>query len=256
VERAAVSLARQGDAVGAMKELDALDHRRAELLRSLARQRAAIARARQAAFKTWLADERGQAPVPASAKKEAAPSAHVEGNRRPRAAHPSRPAAVFPHPSGVRPCYTALRSEPASGQHPEPHPFVVQRATARATLRPPRSLPVNAAARARAEIAVQFAHRWAAIRRMPPEERAAAAAALHAEQEAALAARTRHLIGEHQQERRAERARLAVWHQRFLRCREVWVAAATMVAARRPLFQPRRPPMVVRGVAPPASTGI
>jgi hypothetical protein len=116
-------------------------------------------------------------------------------------------------------------------------------------------LPVKAAARARAEIAVQFAHRWAAIRRMLPQERAAAAGALNAEQEAALAARTRHLIGEHQQERRAERARFMVRSPTLPRRRDAW-AAATLVAARRPLFQPRRPPMVVRGVAPPASTGI
>jgi hypothetical protein len=62
--------------------------------------------------------------------------------------------------------------------------------------------------RARAEIAVAFAHRWAEIRRLAPALRAVAAAALEAEQAAALSARTRYLSGELHAQSRTDRTQL------------------------------------------------
>jgi hypothetical protein len=113
-----------------------------------------------------------------------------------------------------------------------------------------------ASLRPRAEIAVQFAHRWAAIRRMPLEERATAAAALRAEQDAALAARTKHLIAEQQQERQGEgqrrRAYLALWRASLRRRRQARAATA-LVKTSRPRSAPRRPPTLAQAVPPPAS---
>jgi len=64
------------------------------------------------------------------------------------------------------------------------------------------------AARARADIALAFAHRWAEVRRLTPALRAAAAAALEAEQSAELSARISHLAGELHAQNRAERSQL------------------------------------------------
>jgi hypothetical protein len=102
----------------------------------------------------------------------------------------------------------------------------------------------HAAARARAEISVLFAHRWAAIRRMLPQERAAAAAALQAEQAAALAARTGELLGQVHQQQRIDRtqlrARLAARRVALAaRRREASVRSAAMRASR-PVAAPRR----------------
>jgi hypothetical protein len=256
VERIAAHLARQGNALDAMQALDALDQRRAQLFRSLARQRAAIGRARHAALKTLLAE----APAPASRKGQGA-SWNRTNASRPFLAAASTPAA--PHRAAILQhlrlarSFAILGAKPASDRPAQAHQLAALRRAAYAALRPARAPPPHAAARARAEIAVQFAHRWAAIRRMPLEERAAAAAALRAEQDAALAARTKHLIAEQQQERQGEghrrRAHLALWRA-SLRHRRQARAATALVKTSRPLLTPRRPPTAAQPVPPPAST--
>jgi hypothetical protein len=99
------------------------------------------------------------------------------------------------------------------------------------------------AARARSEIDILFAHRWAALRRMPLQERAAAAAALKAEQAAALAGRIAELLGQLHQQQRMDRiqlrARLAARRKALavLRRKASANAIATM-RARRPVSAP------------------
>lgn len=77
-----------------------------------------------------------------------------------------------------------------------------------AALRSKGSGAALAVARARAEIAQTFAHRWAEIRRAPPALRAAAAAALESEQAAALAARIRALLDQAHHHRAVEHTQL------------------------------------------------
>jgi hypothetical protein len=106
--------------------------------------------------------------------------------------------------------------------------------------------------RARAEIAVAFAHRWAAIRRLPPGERAAAAAALQAEQTAALAARMRDVLGELHEQNRARRLKLRGYlaAQRSalsIRRRDARAGLAAVTQARRRFF--------VAGRKAPGSSG-
>jgi len=97
----------------------------------------------------------------------------------------------------------------------------------------------RAVARARAEIATEFAHRWADLRRAPAALRAAMAAALEAEQAATLSARTRTILEQlysHQRNQRsqlraaygAQRKALTTWH------RESRGTARTRSHAKRP----------------------
>jgi recombinational DNA repair ATPase RecF len=66
----------------------------------------------------------------------------------------------------------------------------------------------RAASRARAEIATEFAHRWAEIRHAPAALRAAMAAALEAEQAAMLSTRTRTILEQLHHQHRTEHNQL------------------------------------------------
>jgi hypothetical protein len=216
-----------------------------------------IARTQHAVVRSLLAADMGPS-MPAAAK-----------NNR----HAPLTAGREPHTDSVRTNATFARfhhltafhrSSSAPGQPcsgiPRPSRALQRRlafhAAARELLRRPRSAPRHVASRARSEISIQFAHRWAAIRRMPPEERAAAAAALRSEEEAALAARMTHLLAELRHEARADsaqrRARFATRRDvRLNRRREFWAAAATLVAAT--ISVPRRPRPPTPAPAPPQS---
>ena len=260
VERTAAALVRQGDSLRALKVLDALGDRRTQLIQSFRRRRATLARSQNAALRDLLAVDRHRSTATPTenrhgdhqGEENSAPWKHAVSLRR-IAPLPARSLRLAPgsfpppRPSLVRPSRV------------ERHPRLALRAAARELLRPLRSAPRQVAFRARAEIAVQFAHRWAAIRRMPPEERAAAAAALRSEQEAALAARTKHLLGELHQEHRTEqarhRARLAARRgARLSWRRRAWISAANTVAARRAAHMPSRPASLPRAKPPPMNT--
>jgi hypothetical protein len=263
IERAAADLLRQGDSLGAMQALEAFADQRAELVRSLRQQRATLARSQNAALRSLLAADLPEPAAPPTHNRHGAHGAVAESPPRKHAV--SRDAS-WNHARASQPFlrlaprYDPPRPGLTRPSRAERHQRLALHAATHELLRPPRSTPRHAAARARAEIAVQFAHRWAAIRRMPPQEHAAAAAALHAEQAAALAARTKHLLGELQQEQRTERAQrrtflVARRAARFSRRRETW-AAASATAVRRIVSAPARPALVasppIRTVAPEA----
>jgi hypothetical protein len=211
VERMATALMRAGETAAAMKALHALGQRRDALLRSFRLERATIARAQDTAIRNRLAeaalcsaapDARGQGdrnlPI-----HRAAPANDPETRPGPRHRPPSS------SPSSFR--YAALRAGARSAATPpafQRHHLLAVQAAAREPKRPQRSAPSEAAIRARAETAVAFAHRWAAIRRLPPEERAAAAAALRAEQAAALDVRMREVLGQLHQQNHTRRLQL------------------------------------------------
>ena len=259
VERLAAGLVRRGDSRRAMNALEALDRQRAELVQSFRRQRAILARSQHAAVRGLLAADVGPS-VPAAPENNrhvsltaarepdtdrVLPSTTYAGVCHLTAFHRSSSAPGPPGPDIARPSRTLRR------------PWLAFRGAARELLRRPRSAPRHVASRARSEIAVAFAHRWAAIRRMPPGERAAAAAALRSEQEAAIAARTMHLLEELKHEARADgaqrRARFAVRRAlRLDRRRESWRASATLVAATIPAPRRPRPPPIA--TPPPHST--
>jgi hypothetical protein len=247
LERTAVALTRAGDAPGALKVLEDSQQRREILLRSFQRERATIARLQHADIRNGLAGRRPPVFAPADKGQERssaiAPRAAPAKDTTPSQA----PLRRAPQPSTTSFRFASLRAgTPRAGAAPksERNPFPA--CAARETLRPLRSASAQAAARARAEIAVLFAHRWAAIRRMPTQERAAAAAALQAEQAAALAARTKHLLEELQQEQRTQHAQRRTFLAarriaRLTRRREAWAAAASVMAARRTEPAPARP---------------
>jgi hypothetical protein len=211
VERKADALVRAGDAVAAMKTLEDLDRSHELLLRSFRRERAMIARAQHAALRNRLAEAlfcptalatrgQGNRNFP---NRRASPANDREDPPQPLHRTPSSSSSSFR--------YAALRAgarlvvlQPSS----QPRLLLAWQAAASDQTRPPRSASAEAATRARAEIAVLFAHRWAAIRRLPPEERAAAAAALQAEQAAALAARLKEVLGQLHHENRTRRLQL------------------------------------------------
>jgi hypothetical protein len=265
MERMAASLAREGNAAGAVDLLEAFEHRRAQLLQSLDRQRAAIARSQYSTLRALVADPASSSPAPRGRGQGAPPQ---NGNHILRA---SNPALAPHHPQPVHrgpfarsaPPLRPVPSRPALAppQRAERRQLSALQAAAWAALRPHRSAARQAAVRARAEISVAFAHRWAAIRRMPPAERAAAAAALSAEQAAAIAARTREVLGELHQQQRIQRTqhrahfaaqRSAIAH----RFREACAAAA---ARRRCGHAPVRPgsrsPAAPRSARCPSSCG-
>jgi hypothetical protein len=211
VERMATSLMRTGDADAAMKALHDLAQRRNALLRSFRLERATIARAQYAAVRSRLIQA---ARSPAAA---ATPGQDDRNFPNPSAA-PANDRGALPGPLHRMPSsspssfrYAALRagarfgvSQPSS----RPRLLLAWQAAACDQTRLPRSASAEAATLARAEIAVLFAHRWAAIRRLPPEERAAAATALQAEQAAALDSRLKEVLGRLHQENRTRRLQL------------------------------------------------
>jgi hypothetical protein len=249
VERRAASLTRAGDAAGALKALDGLEGRRQALLRSFRRERAAIARAQHAALGHWLADRQPPVSTPADqrqdrasfvASRPAAPGKDIAPSRAPLrdAARPSTTSFRF---AALRAGAPGGNATPKAGCDP---PAALE-AAPRETLRPPRSASAQAAARARSEVDVLFAHRWAALQRMPPQERAAAAAALQAEQAAALAGRTAELLGLLHQQRRMDRiqlrARLIARRKALaVHRREASANAIATMRARRPVSAPAR----------------
>jgi hypothetical protein len=213
IERRAATLTRAGDASRALKVLEDLQHRRAILLQSLRQERATIARAQHAAVQrrvlasalypaTATAKEQPAAPFFAS---HAAPAKHVDVRQARHSRAPPSSSSSFRFAAirtGARSAVTVLPFR--SGRHQ----LLALQAAAREQTQPQRSAPAHAAARARAELAVAFAHRWAAIRRLPPEERPAASAALQSEQAAALAARTTEALGELHHQQRTRRLHL------------------------------------------------
>jgi hypothetical protein len=247
-ERRAASLARAGDAAGALKMLERLDRRREALLRSFRRERVRIARAQHAALRNHLADRQALVSAPADERQ------HRTSSAAPRAV-PARdttpgqaPLRRAPQPSATSFRFAALRAgTPAANAMPKAAraPPVAAQAAAREPLRPLRPASAQAAARARSEIDVLFAHRWAALRRMPPQERAAAAATLQAEQAAVLAARTGELLGQLHHEQRMDcmqlRARLAARRKALAarRC-DASATVAAAIRARRPTSVPVR----------------
>jgi hypothetical protein len=259
VERLAATLVRQGDSLGAMRALEVFADHRAELVRSFRKQRATLARSQNAALRTLLAADPPQSAAPPLHSRYARHATTGDSALRTRAVSPevslthARPSQPSPR---LAPAYHGSPRLTVRPSQSDRHRRLALSSAARELLPPPRAASRHAAARARAEIAVQFAHRWAAIRRMPPEERAAAAAALNAEQSAALAARTKHLLGELQQEQRSEQARRRTFLAarrvaRLSRRREAWAAAASTVAARRLAHAPARP---VSATSPPMRT--
>jgi hypothetical protein len=244
VERIATLLARAGDTAAAIKALHDLDQCREALLRSFRLERAAIARAQHAAVRNRLAEAAPRSTARATPgqgdrnvlTRRAAPAADVEGLPGPLHRVPSS------SPSSFR--YAALRDDARSTAMPpsfQRRQLLALQAAAREQTRPQRSAPSEAARRARAEIAVAFAHRWASIRRLPPSERAAAAAALQAEQAAALAARMRDVLGELNQQHRTRRLQLRGYLAAercalSIRRRVARVDLAAVVQARRRFF--------------------
>jgi hypothetical protein len=244
IERRAAFLARTGDAAGAQAALDVIDRRRDQLLRTFRHQRIAVARAQHRALRTLVAAG-GQAsitaPAPiavANAKREVCDSANGavnQGNRAPTRQHMPRALS--------RPWVRLRLLRPGAGPAPRAERLLLlaMQAAARALLTPQRSVSRDVAARARADVELQFAHRWAALRRMRPQERAAAAAALKVEQAAALATRTAYLLGElhlqHQAQRTRLRTHLAAQRGALsARPREAWAKAAAVIRARRPVL--------------------
>jgi hypothetical protein len=211
VERKADALLRASDTVAAMKTLQELDRRQDALLRSFRLERATIARAQHAAVRNRLAE----AP---SCPTALATRAQGDRNFPNPSAAPANDRGALPGPLHLMPSsspssfrYAALRagarfgvSQPSS----RPRLLLAWQAAACDQTRLPRSASAEAATLARAEIAVLFAHRWAAIRRLPPEERAAAATALQAEQAAALDSRLKEVLGRLHQENRTRRLQL------------------------------------------------
>ena len=219
---------------------------------SFRRQRAVLARAQHAAVRRLLAAE-VRSSVPAAAGNHRAP---LTATRAPHTHHVP-PNGAYAGVHRLTPFHRASSaSDPPSPAIAWP-PRALRRhrlvfhAAAREVLRRTRSAPRHVASRARSEISVAFAHRWAAIRTMPPEERAAAAAALRSEEEAALVARTTHLLEEVKHEALADsaqrRARFAAGRAlRLERRREI--SGATAIPA------PRRPRPSTPARAPPRFT--
>jgi hypothetical protein len=252
VERIAAALVRRGDSRRAMNTLEALDRQRAALVRSFRRQRAVLARSQHAAVRRLLAADAAPSMPAAAGKNRHAPLA---GMREPNTAQ----AGVHRLTALRRPSSAAasLRTGIARPSRVVRRPRLAFHGAARELLRRPRAAPRHALSRARSEIAIAFAHRWAAIRRLPPEEREAASAALRSEEEAALAARIAHLLEELKHEARADRvlrrARFAARRAlRLSRRREGWGATATLVAAT--ITAPRRPQPPTPLPAPPRLT--
>lgn len=91
----------------------------------------------------------------------------------------------------------------------------------------------KAAARAHAETATLFAHRWAEIGRAPAMLREAMAAALQAEQTAALSAHTQAILGQLQHQHRCQRSELRALfaaHRRALTARQRQASAGVTMA--------------------------
>jgi hypothetical protein len=210
-ERVAATLTRAGNAPGALKALDGLEDCRNILLQTFRLERATIACAQHAAVQSRVL-EPALSPAMATAKglpaapffaSHTAPAKHVDLLQARHIHAPPASSSSFRFAAirtGARSVFAVLPLR--SGRHQ----LLALQVAAREQTRPQRSAPVHAAARARAEIAVAFAHRWGAIHRLPPEERAAAAAALQSEQAAALAARTTEVLGElHDQQRTRRR---------------------------------------------------
>jgi hypothetical protein len=91
---------------------------------------------------------------------------------------------------------------------------------------------------ARADIELAFAHRWAELNRAPAALRAAIAAALAAEQQAALAARTRYLLdqaaGDQDGWRAKGRSRFAAHRVVSRGPPQAWMAAAKRLSRHNP----------------------
>jgi hypothetical protein len=250
---------RRGDSRRAMNALEALARQRALLVQSFRRQRAILARSQHAAVRRLLAADAAPSMPAAGGNNRHAPLAEMREPNTTNRALPNATRAGLHRLIAFRRSSSAaasLRSGIAQPSHVVRRPRLAFHAAARELLRRPRSAPRHAASRARSEIAIAFAHRWAAMRRMAPEDRAAAAAALRSEEEAALAARTAHLLEELKHEARADRvlrrARFAARRAlRLSRRRESWGAAATLVAAT--ITAPRRPQPPPLATAPPHS---
>lgn len=262
--RLAASLAREGNAAGALDILDRFQRHNVRTLHTLAAQSAALGMAQYAAVRA-----RVPSLVPTSQGSANNASAPVG---RPSAANDNAPH----HRVGKR--AEMLKSGPGFRAVPRQSPAPLANSTRflRASHRTERQLlramqaaayqtlsrngPAarQASSLARSEIAIAFAGRWADIERMPAALRAAARAALKAEQAAALSARLRYHVLRLQVPRRTERlalsrqytaARLALAHRHKL----AWAAATAPLKASRPARAP--PPANQQNTLRPSPLG-
>ena len=121
VERTAAALVRQGDSLRAMKVLDALGDRRAQLIQSFRRQRATLARSQDAALRDLLAADRQRSTATPTENRHGGHQG--EGNSSPckHAVSPRR-IATLPPPRSLRLAPgSSRRLVRAWSGHPEPN---------------------------------------------------------------------------------------------------------------------------------------
>jgi hypothetical protein len=224
------SLLREADFCRAEQSLVHLHRRQADAMRLRSFQRAAL-RVRQHSSLTNRLRPAGVAAANDNA---------IVMLRRAYGAPQSPGSHTLPLPRS--PAAIDLHGLAALQQHERTQLLAIQ-AAARALAHRHSRVAGAAGALARREIAVAFAGRWAAIRRLPVHQRAAAAAALKTEQAAALSARLSHHLGRLRAHLRATRLALASEHTQARRAlahrhRLAWDAAASAVSRPRPARAP------------------
>lgn len=225
-QRLATSLAREGNAAGALDILDSVQRRHTRTLHTLTSQRAALGRAQHAALRARVSSI-GPAPrqfgghecLPVRHSKAAKNNSrhHTLTLRRAGATSGARFRALAP--PTPKPAVNSARLLRANHRS-ERQLLLAMQAAASAALRRHGSLARKAGSLARSEITLAFASRWVEIERMPASLRAAARAALKAEQAAALSARLSYHTGRLRAEQRACLERGSGWH-------EAWGEGAT-----------------------------
>jgi hypothetical protein len=176
MQRLAVSLAREGDSHGAQRALNAFNDRHQRSCYALTQARTVLARAQDTNF-VRLRDQHMAAPRPANDNH--AKLVHVP-SFQPARIRLERLHEYHQSPLNLRSLIALQRLERRQ--------LLATQSASYGAMRQRRAAR-HAAALARTEVAVTFAGRWAAIRRMPPALRAPAAAALKLEEAAALSSR-------------------------------------------------------------------
>jgi hypothetical protein len=247
VQRFAASLAREGNAAGALVMLTSFQRQQARTLRSLATQRAALGRAQYAALRTrvrltQLPARHPSVPVrhPTAANDNS--GHHTNAARRAGARSGSRFRPLLTY--SAKPPVKSVRLLRAT-QRSERQLLLAMQAAAYAALKRDGSGARQARSLAHSEIALAFASRWADIERMPAALRAAAVAALKAEQAAALSARLRYHLMRLRADGRAERLGLSRQHTALRRAlahhhKLAWAAAAASIRGVRLAKAPHR----------------
>ena len=259
-QRLAASLAREGNAAGALATLNSFHRRHTRVLRTLTSQRAALGRAQCAALRTrvrptQLSGRHQPVPVrhPTAANDNSGHHTNVARRAGARSGSRFRPLLTY----SAKPPVNSVRLLRAT-QRSERQLLLALQAAAYAALRR-NSSAAQARSLARSEIALAFASRWADIERMPPALRAAAAAALSAEQAAALSARLRYHSLRLRADERGARLQLSRQHttaRRALAHRHIlaWGAAAAAINALRAARPPTPLPRGGAGLLPPVFT--